>query len=203
MRSYRNIFNNVITVRNLFLAWDEFKKDKRSRPDVQRFELHLEENIFALHHDLKNNIYRHMCYEEFFIYDPKLRHIYKAVVRDRILHHAIFNILNPLFEPTFVATSFSCRISKGNHKGVGAVANMLRKESLNNIRICFALKCDVQKFFDNIDQSRLICTLSKRIEDRKMMELLRELIGSYEIGTRFEREREREYGRFLSKKEYL
>ena len=127
----------------------------------------------------------------FFISDPKRRHIHKATVRDRVAHHAVFNILNPIFEKTFIANSFSCRIGKGSHKGVEIVTDMIRKVSRNNSRPCYALKCDVQKFFDSIDHQILLSFLSERIQDEKMMRLIRELIGSYESGkSGIKRERE-------------
>src|SRR3989344_3088789 len=107
MRIYKELFNKIIDPENLFSAWDKFRQDKRSKKDVQRFEKNLEQNIFQLHRDLRDRIYKHGPYESFFIADPKRRHIHKATVRDRILHHAIFKVLNPIFEPTFISNSFS------------------------------------------------------------------------------------------------
>jgi len=75
---------------------------------VQLFEWNLEVNIFQLYHELKNATYQHSPYVGFYIKDPKQRHIHKATVRDRALHHAIFSILNPIFETTFIPRSFSC-----------------------------------------------------------------------------------------------
>jgi RNA-directed DNA polymerase len=108
-----------------------------------------------------------------------VRHIHKATVRDRISHHAIFRVLNPIFEPTFIPTSFSCRFGKDTHKGVDALARMLRVESCNNTRIYYVLKCDVQKFFDSVDHAILLSILEKRVVDPEAMWLLREIIGSY------------------------
>ena len=107
---------------HLFAAWDEFKQEKRTKPDVMNFERDVEQHIFQLHRDLRNKTYKHGLYTGFYISDPKLRHIHKATVRDRVLHHAIFNLLNPLFESGFIADSFSCRVGKGTHKGVEAKA---------------------------------------------------------------------------------
>ncbi len=145
MRIHKNLFNLIIDLENLFSSWEEFKRGKSKKEDVLEFEKSLEQHIFQLRRDLRSKTYRHDPYTGFRICDPKLRHIHKATVRDRVLHHAIFKVLNPIFEATFIPTSFSCRIGKGTHKGVSAVANMLRKESLNNTRICYALKCDIRK----------------------------------------------------------
>lgn len=180
MKIYTNIFDKIISLENLFLAWDKFKKDKKNKKDVMRFEWKLEENIFQLHKDLKSKKYKHGPYSAFYLHDPKRRHVHKAIVRDRILHHAIFSVVNPIFEPTFIAHSFSCRIGKGTHKGVDSFASMLSSGSHNNFRNCFVLKCDIKKFFDAIDHNILLGIIQKRIKDKDALWLLEEVIGSFE-----------------------
>ncbi len=198
MKIYKDLFDKIINLEHLFLAWDEFKKGKGTRPDVIDFEMNLEKHIIDLHHDLKNTTYKHAPYAGFYITDPKRRHVHKATVRDRILHHAIFNILNPIFELTYISYSFSCRLRKGNHKGVQAMSKMLKKESKNNTTECYVLKCDVKKFFDSIDHEVLLSIISKRIKYSEVVKLLTEIIEShksdeFESGISREREREREY----------
>jgi retron-type reverse transcriptase len=100
-------------------------------------------------------------------------------VRDRVLHHAIFQILSPLFEPTFITESFSCRINKGTHKGVEHVKKILRKISKNYTKTCFVLKCDIKKFFDSVDHRILLNILDKSIKDEDTMWLLKEIVGSF------------------------
>jgi RNA-directed DNA polymerase len=137
--------------------------------------------------------YHHGPYYGFYIHDPKQRHIHKATVRDRILHHAVFSMLNPLFEETFILTSFSCRIGFGTHKGVDALAQMIRKVSKNGSTPTYVLKCDIKKFFDSVDHEILLDILNRRIEDENVMWLLREIVKSYVVNR--ERERERVQGR--------
>ena len=174
-----NLFEQISRPVHLFKAWDEFKKGKGNKPDVLQFEQNLERNIFQLHRDLRDKTYVHEEYKGFFISDPKRRHIHKASVRDRVLHHAIFKALNPIFEPTFIATSFSCRIGKGTHKGVAAVEHMIRQESKNYTHTCYALKCDVKKFFDSIDHEILLSMLARKIRSTNTMWLLQKVIGGY------------------------
>ena len=193
MKIYKDLYWLIISPASLFRAWDVFKSDKKNKLDVMDFELDLEKNIFDLYRDLKNRTYKHGPYRGFWIHDPKLRRIHKATVRDRVLHHAIFNALNPIFEPTFIPNSFSCRIGKGTHKGMQKVAKMIRTVSQNNTRKCYALKCDIRKFFDSIDQNTLINIIEKRIKDKDVQSLLFEIIGSYSSIYEREREREREY----------
>ncbi|MFH1029922.1 MAG: reverse transcriptase domain-containing protein [bacterium] len=179
MKIYKNLFEKIISLENLFEAWDEFKKGKRHKKDVQIFEYSLEKNIFKLHRDLCSKTYHHLPYSGFFICDPKVRHVHKATVRDRVIHHAIFKILNPIFDASFISNSFSCRINKGVHKGVIALERMIRAESRNFTRPCFILKCDVQKFFDSVDHQILLSILKKKIVDSDAMWLLGQIIESY------------------------
>lgn len=179
MKIYKDVFDKIISLENLFSAWDKFKSDKRNKRDVQKFEWNLEQNIFRLHRDLKLRRYAHGNYTSFYIHDPKQRHIHKATVRDRVLHHAIFTVLNPIFESTFIATSFSCRVGKGTHKGVGALNVIARRISSNNFKSCFVLKCDIKRFFDTVDHETLLKILKKKIGDDDAMRLLEAVIESF------------------------
>jgi len=189
MRVYKNIFDKIISLENLFSAWDKFKGDKQKKRDVQRFEWQLEENIFQLHRDLRYKRYKHGAYVSFYIHDPKQRHIHKAIVRDRILHHAVFNVLNPIFEPTFIPNSLSCRIDKGTHKGIDILDKTLKQISNNSFKPCFALKCDIKKFFETVDHSILLSIIHKRIKDADAVRLLEEIIESFisQYSTLFKR----------------
>ncbi|MCA9355037.1 group II intron reverse transcriptase domain-containing protein [Candidatus Kaiserbacteria bacterium] len=183
MKTFTNLYTEITDTKNLFLAWKVFRRGKTKKKDVLRFEWELEQNIFALHRDLKNKSYRHGTYKGFYITDPKRRHIHKATVRDRVLHHAIYNKLYPLFDPLFIATSFSCRVNKGTHKGVLWLEKATRKVSKNYTKPCFVLKCDIRRFFDSVDHSVLIGILNRVIDDVEVVSLLEEIIGSFSAGT--------------------
>lgn len=189
MKIYKDLFNRIASLENIVTAWEEFRSDKGKKADVQAFEFSLEQNLFSLHRELQNRTYSHGPYTGFYIRDPKVRHIHKAEVRDRVLHHAVFRILNSVFEKTFIANSFSCRVGKGTHKGVLAAESMLRKESRNYTRTCYALKCDVRKFFDSIDHEILLAILKKRIVDPDAMWLMEQIVRSFSAGqtTLFDR----------------
>ena len=179
MKIYKDLYPLIISAENLFAAWEVFKDDKRNKPDVAEFEQKVEQHIFQLRRELHNKTYQHGPYYGFWIHDPKHRRIHKAIVRDRVLHHAIFRVINPIFEPTFIPTSFSCRIGKGTHKGVESLRDMLRTESKNGTEECWVLKCDVRKFFDSVDHAVLISILERRIKDSDASMLLKEIVGSY------------------------
>ncbi|MBP6948755.1 MAG: group II intron reverse transcriptase domain-containing protein [Candidatus Pacebacteria bacterium] len=179
MRIYTNLFNKLVTPENLFSAWEDFRRDKKKKVDVLIFEKNLEQEIFSIHRELTSDTYKHSGYTSFYLSDPKRRHIHKALVRDRVLHHAIMGILYPLYDKTFIHNSFSCRVGKGTHKGVDALRSMLYKASKNNTRNVYILKCDIEKFFDSISHEILLDALHSRIKDQKLMDLLTEVIGSF------------------------
>lgn len=179
MRVYTNLFNNLITPENLFSAWEEFRRDKKNKADVLEFEKNLEKEIFSLHRELKSHTYRHSGYTGFYISDPKRRHIHKANVRDRVLHHAIMRTLYPIYENTFINNSFSCRIGKGTHKGVQALRSMLYKASKNNTRNVYILKCDIEKFFDSVNHEILLSILQLKVKDKDLLNLLKEVVDSF------------------------
>src|SRR3989344_8975111 len=140
----RNRFDyaNLTSVEGLFQAWSEFREGKGKRADVQRFERHLEDNLFTLHRKLKNKSYRHGHYQAFYVQDPKLRHIHKASVKDRIVHHLLYTFLYEVFDDSFIYDTYSCRREKGTHKGIDRVVDFTRQSSQNYTKNCWALKCD-------------------------------------------------------------
>ena len=172
--------NDITSVENLLLAWEEFLRGKRKRKDVQEFQINLMDNILDLQRDLANKTYRHGPYEAFNISDPKPRNIHKATVRDRLLHHAIYRVLYPVYDQTFIAHSYSCRKNKGTHKALDTFISMARKVSDNHTKTVWVLKCDIRKFFASIDHEILITLLTKKITGPELLELLKEIIGSFE-----------------------
>lgn len=164
---------------NLLLSWREFASGKRQRADVQYFERELMANLILLYEELEARAYRHSAYEAFNISDPKPRSIHKASVRDRVLHHAIYRLLYPFFDRTFIADSYSCRLNKGTHKALERFKEFAYAVSRNNTRTCWVLKCDIRKFFASIDQNILVGILSTYISDQDVMGLLKEIIRSF------------------------
>ncbi|TSC94175.1 MAG: Uncharacterized protein CEN87_628 [Parcubacteria group bacterium Licking1014_1] len=173
-------FEDIISAENILEAWQEFLRGKRNKPDAQGFQLHLMDNIFILHNDLVNHTYKHGSYQQFRINDPKPRIIHKASVRDRILHRAVYRILYPFFDKKFIADSFSCRNNKGTHKAINKLRKFTNIVSKNNTRTCWILKCDIKKFFASVDQKTLIEILCKHIDDKNIINLLKEIIFSFE-----------------------
>lgn len=176
------MFDQIISLENLFSAWEEFRKGKSYRNDVAEYEVNLEDNIFQLHEDLRNGTYTHGSYFEFFVCDPKRRHIHKAGVRDRILHHAIARVIEPVFERKFIYDSWSCRDNKGTHKAVRRFQALAWKLSKGNTKNLWALKMDIRKFFASINPVILSDLLKKSIPDPLTYRLLKNVIDSFPSG---------------------
>ena len=172
-------FEDIISLDNFLIAWKEFLPGKRKKSDVVAFSARLMDNIIILHHGLVNHTYNHSSYQAFRINDPKPRQIHKSSVRDRLLHHAIHRILYPFFDRTFVSDSFSCRIGKGTHKALNRFRKFGCEVSRNNTRTCWILKCDIRKFFENIDHEILLAVLKEYIPDRKIIWLMEKVIFSF------------------------
>lgn len=151
MKISHGLYEKFTSLEHLFQAWNEFKKGKRKKRDVRIFEMNLEDNLFTLHEQLKAKTYRHTLYTAFNIYDPKFRHIHKAEVRDRIVHHAVVSMIEPMFDKTFIYDSHSCRISKGTHRAVSRLFTFVRKVSQN-------YKDKAENFQKSFNQNKRIAT---------------------------------------------
>lgn len=170
---------DVISIENLFNAWREFARGKRSKKDVATFELNLEDNIFYLHKSLTSGAWCPDPYEDFYVHDPKLRRIHKATVRDRVLYQAVYRSLYNVFDPSFIHDVYSSRNNKGTHAGVNRLEVFTRKITRNHTQSAFVLKCDIKKFFDSVDHNILFQLLSKRILDEKLRKLIFQIIDSF------------------------
>lgn len=179
MKRFIHTYDSIITVEKLLKAWQEFLRDKKDRKDVMLFQAKLMDNVFILHNDLKNKTYTHGGYTAFNISDPKPREIHKATVRDRLLHHLIYQELYEYFDSKFIYDSYSCRLNKGTHRAINRFRVFHRKVSKNNTKTCWVLKCDIRKFFANIDHQILKNILSKPAFDTDILWLLSQVIDSF------------------------
>src|SRR3990167_2112469 len=162
-------YSSLISIGNLFQAWEEFKKGKRKKYDVMLFERHLEDNLFDLHQRLKSRNYRHGPYSDFYVNDPKRRHIHKAEVFDRIVHHLLYKYLYSLFDKTFIYDSYSCRLDKGTHRAVRRLEKYTRIVSRNYTQDCWALKLDIKKFFASVDHKILLKFIRRKVNDKNIL----------------------------------
>lgn len=145
---------------------------------------HFADHIARLREELTAKTYRHGPYHAFKINDPKPRDIHKARVRDRLVHHAIYRVLYPYFDRQFIHDSYSCRVGKGTHRAIDRLRNFAMRLSRNNTRTIWVLKCDIRKFFANIDHDMLKSILRRHIRNADILWLLDQVIESFHTESR-------------------
>ena len=128
---------------------------------------------------LLTKTYCHGSYKPFYVYDPKLRHIHKASVRDRVVHQAVFRILYPIFDKTFIFDSYSCRVAKGTHAAIRRLETFTLRANRNYTSPLFYLKCDIKKYFTNIDHCILLALIQRKITDQNTLWLIKEILFSF------------------------
>lgn len=143
------------------------------------FSRNLEDNLFHLYYTLRHGKYQHGAYESFFVFDPKRRHIHKAPVADRVLHHAIVRVLEQIFESRFIFDSCACRQGKGVHAAVDRFQKFAWHLSQNNTKTVWVLKCDIASFFNTVDHKVLMAILRRTIKDKQTLHLLWRIIDSF------------------------
>ncbi len=179
MHTHRGLFDKICTLENLLAAAHDALRGKRQRGPGFRFWVELEPEICRLHDELVSGDYRHGAYTYFTIHEPKDRLVAAAPFRDRVVHHAIVRVIEPIFEPRFIEDSFACRRGKGTHAAMRRARQFAR-------RFPYALKCDVQKYFPSIDHGVLFSQLTRVIADERLLGLLAGILDTHADGVRHE-----------------
>lgn len=182
MKKFYKSYQDSITIDNLLQIWREFLIGKKQRQDVILFQTRLMDNLFSIRDDLKNKTYNHGVYVDFHISDPKPRHIHKATVRDRVVHHLLYRTLSDYFDTRFIYDSYSCRVNKGTHKALDRFKYFANKVSKNHTKTCYVLKGDIRKFFASIDQKILFTILERQIKDADLLWLIGQVLASFDSG---------------------
>ena len=162
---------DIHTWDNLYLAYRKAAKGKRSRRAAAAFEYHLEDNLIDLQDDLAAGTYTPGAYASFTIHEPKRRLISAAPFRDRVVHHALCNLIEPAFERSFIHHSYANRIGKGTHRALDTCQAWAK-------RYPYVLQCDVRQFFPSIDHGILEQTLQRRIQDPGIRRLIALIVAS-------------------------
>jgi len=178
MKTHKNLFQKVCKYENLYNAYLKARKGKNEIAEVLKFTYNLENELLKLQNELKNQTYKTGKYRHFIIFEPKERKISALPFRDRIVHHAICNIIEPVFEKCFIYDSYACRKGKGTHAGANRIQKFIRKSGNNY----YVLKCDVSKYFPSVNHEILKQIIRKKIADRKLLHLLDNIMDSAEKG---------------------
>jgi len=154
---------NPSLLTDIFAAYFSARYNKRNTVSQVRFERNLADNLMELYHDIVSDRYRvgrSMC---FIIRDPVVREVFAASFRDRIVHHLLYNWLSPVFEPSFIYDSYSCRAGKGTLFGIRRLEHHIRSCSDNYRKECYVLKLDIEGYFMNIQRQRLFDIIVSRL----------------------------------------
>ena len=174
MKRAGNLFEKICDIQNLHEAYYKASKNKRFTSGYINFRKNPEENLEKLRKSLLDGKYTHGQYRHFTITDPKQRLISAAPFPDRVMHHAIMNVLEPVFERQFIFHTYACRKGKGTHAAARYAFKCAKKSP-------YFLKLDVRKYFDSIDHTVLKQFLCRIIKDARCLELLFGVIDSYKI----------------------
>ena len=140
-KCYTNLYEEIIDPLNLWFAYKQAMRGKRYKPAAAHFEYNLEKNLIELERELKEEAFQSGGYRSFYIQRPKKRLINAAPFRDRVVHHALMHVLEPLFERQFIFDSYANRKGKGTHKALDRCTYFLR-------RYPYVMHLDVCQFFD-------------------------------------------------------
>ncbi len=173
MKRHNNLFSQVIDFKNIHSAYLKTRKRKRYAKKALTFTFNLERNLVVIKKELFLQNYKHGKYNEFFVCDSKKRRIKAPCFKDRVIHHSLCNIIEPIFDKSFVFDSYACRNGKGTHKGIKRLKYFLKNRNND-----YCLKCDISKYFDSINHDILIFLIKRKIKDKKIIRLIREIIKS-------------------------
>lgn len=175
-------YDQIYDFNNLYRAYLASRKSKRETREVIQFEMNTGPNLCKLQEELRSETYRLSGYYHFTIHDPKTREIYALHYRDRILQHSLCdNVLAPYFEKHLVYDNAACRKDKGTLFAMNRLNGFLHEHFRDYGTKGYFLKCDVRKFFDNIDHEILKRRLVEIVDDKRTLRLLFHIIDSYEV----------------------
>ena len=193
MKTYKNLYSELISKDNFSLAYRRARKGKTKKFYVKEFEQNLSDNLKRLRAELMFHSYRPKPLESFIVRDPKTRKISKSDFKDRIVHHALVNILEPIFDPIFIYDSYANRKNKGTLAALKRFDEFKRKVSrngklngwFNNNQIKgYCLKADIKHYFQTVNHDILLNIIKRKINDSKMIWLIKKILSNYKGGGR-------------------
>jgi RNA-directed DNA polymerase len=171
MKTYKNLYPRIPTFANLYWAFRAARCGKRDRAAVASFEFDLEGNLWRLQEELNQQTYQPGPYTNFYVYEPKRRLVSAAPFRDRVVHHALCQVIEPIWEARFIHASYACRLGKGTHRALDQAHAWTR-------RYAYAFHGDIVKYFPAIDHQLMRRLLAKHIADPQTMWLIDQILDS-------------------------
>ena len=201
MKTYKNIYPQIYDIKNLYLAYLKASVDKTKKLYVKKFKISLERNLRTLNEELKIQTYYPKLLKTFILRDPKTRKISKSEFRDRVVHHALVRVIEPIFDKSFIYDSCANRKGKGNLFAIKRFEKFVRKVSrngkingwFNNNQIKgYCLKTDIKHYFQEVEHEILLKIIKRKINDEKVIWLVEKILNNCANFESSERERERE-----------
>ena len=177
MKTYKNLYRQICDIDNIYLAYKKARRLKRYKKEVLVFTANLEENLVEIFNELTWKKYVPGIFRKFIIYEPKERLITALPFKDRVVQHALCNIIEPIFDSGFIADSYACRPGKGTLAGIKRTQFFLRKVSRRHDDI-YCLKTDISKYFPSVDHEILKRILRRKIACQDTLWLMDKIIDS-------------------------
>lgn len=172
------LYSTLCAYENLLGAYQKARQGKTKKLYVLKFKKDLDKNIKQLQTELIEQIYQPKPLKTFIIRDPKTRKISKSKFRDRVIHHALINVIGEIFEKTFIYDSHANQIGKGTLKAIERFEIFKRKVSKNNTRDCYVLKADIKHYFEEVDHNILISIVQRKVKDEKIIWLIKQILSN-------------------------
>src|SRR3989344_2164244 len=190
MKTYKKLYDKICSLDNLYLAFKKAREDKSYLPYVVKFEENLDKELNKLYKELSTLTYEPFKLKRFIVRDQKTRTIHASIFRDRVIYHAIVNILEPIFDKTFIHDSYASRKNKGTHKAVERFDQFKRKISKNgrlvnnyydnNNVIGYVLKADIKHYFDTVNHEILLKILRRKIKEENVIILIKKILDNFD-----------------------
>ncbi len=190
MKTYKNLYTKLCSTENIIEAYEKARKGKAKKLAVLEFEEKTLENLQTLQKELINLTYEPKPLKRFIVRDPKTRTIHASAFRDRIVHHVLVNILEPIFEKIFIHDSYASRKDKGAHIAITRFDKFKRKVSQNGLVVRgknntsnniqgYVFKADIYHYFDNVNHETLINIIKSKFKDEKITWIIRKILNNF------------------------
>lgn len=170
MRRHRDLFETICSFENLLSAAHKAARGKRSRDDVARFGHRIETELPALRSELLDGTYRPGAYRTFAVHDTKPRQISAAPFRDRVVHHALCNVIEPLFDRSFISDSYASRKGRGFHAALNRLTAFMWRSD-------YCLKLDIRRYFPSIDHAILMSLIRRKVACERTLDLVARIVA--------------------------
>ena len=190
VKTHKNVYEQLCSCDNLELAYKKARRGKAKKLAVEEFDKNFYVNLRQLQYELEKQIYEPLPLKRFIVRDPKTRTIHASAFRDRIVHHALINMLEPIFDKKFIHDSYASRKNKGTHpavqrfelfmRRVSKNGRCIKKKYSNNSIQGYIFKADIKHYFDTVSHAVLVGIIRRKIKDPSIIALIKKILDNFE-----------------------